>query len=346
MSIENFVRAMPKVELHVHLEGAWRKDTLLMIADENDTRATLKHFDTWVKLLDNPDFARLEQISRTVAQWLQYGEDLTRIVYDLGVALSKQNVRYAEVSFNPTLYSHMGITIEAMLDAMNDGRDRVLRGWGVQMAWILTFPRDDARKADELLRFAGTIAAKRAGVVAIGLAGRESPQPITQFERTFKNAEKKDIMRVLHAGDAFGVTGTLETLKLLHPNRIMDGVGAADAPDVLQILKDEHIALDVAMARALCFNEFTSYADYPLRQLYDAGIPLTLGSDMPSYFKTNLSDEYLAAVEHAGLTIEELQDVALTAVRESFLPDDVQQTMLKEFVEEYARLSAEHLQTA
>jgi adenosine deaminase len=271
---------------------------------------------------------------------------LTRIVYDLGVALSKQNVRYAEVSFNPTLYSHMGITIEAMLDAMNDGRDRVLRGWGVQMAWILTFPRDDARKADELLRFAGTVGAKRAGVVAIGLAGRESPQPIAQFERTFKNAEKKDIMRVLHAGDAFGVTGTLETLKMLHPNRIMDGVGAADAPDVLQILKDEHIALDVSMARALCFNEFQRYADYPLRQLYDAGIPLTLGSDMPSYFKTTLSDEYLAAVEHTGLTIEELQDVALTAVRESFLPEDVQQTMLKEFVDEYARLSTEHLQTA
>jgi adenosine deaminase len=346
MNVENFVRAMPKVELHVHLEGSWRKDTLLMIADENDARANLKHFDSWVKLLDNPDYTRLEQISRTVAQWLQYGEDLTRIVYDLGVALAKQNVRYAEVSFMPTLYSHMGLTLEAMLEAMNDGRDRVLRGWGVQMAWILTFPRDDARKADELLRFAGTVSAKKAGIVAIGLAGRENPQPVGQFERTFKNAEKKDILSAVHAGDAFGVSGTLETLKLLHPNRIMDGVGAGDAFDVQQILKDEHIALDVSLARALCFNEYSGYADYPLKQLYDAGVPLTLGTDMPSYFKTTLSDEYLAAVEHCGLTIDELQDVALTAVRESFLPEDVQQSMLKEFVDEYARLSAEHLQTA
>jgi adenosine deaminase len=103
MSIESFVRAMPKAELHVHLEGAWNKDTLLMIADENDARANLKHFDTWVKLLDTPDYNRIDQITRTVSQWLQYGEDLTRIVYDLGVALSKQNVRYAEVSVTPAL---------------------------------------------------------------------------------------------------------------------------------------------------------------------------------------------------------------------------------------------------
>ncbi len=346
MSIENFVRAMPKAELHVHLEGVWRKDTLLMIADENDARANIKHFDTWVKLLDNPDFNRIDQITRTVSQWLQYGEDLTRIVYDLGVALSKQNVRYAEVSVMPTLYSHMGLTLEAMLEALNDGRDRVLRGWGVQMAWILTFPRDDARKADELLRFAGTIAAKRAGVVAIGLAGRENPQPVTQFERVFKNAEKKDILRVPHAGDVFGVNGTLDTLKLLHPNRIIEGVGAADAPDALQILKDNRVPLDVSMALALCMNEYSNYAAYPLRQIVDAGVTLLLSSDMPSYFKTTLSDEYLAAVEHSGLTINELQDVALNAVRESFMPDDLQQTMLTEFAQEYTRLSAEHLQTA
>jgi adenosine deaminase len=346
MSIESFIRAMPKAELHVHLEGAFLKETLVNIADENDARANLKHFDTWLKLLDNPDYTRLDQISRTVSQWLQYGEDLTRLVYDLGVALSKQNVRYAEVSFTPTLYSHMSLTLESMVEALNDGRDRVQRGWGVRMAWILTLPRDDPRKAEELIRFAGTLSAKRAGVVAIGLAGRENAQPPAQFERAFKSAEKKDVMRVLHGGDVFGVEGTLDTLVMLRPNRLIEGVGAADAPDTIQMLVDNHIPLDICMARALCMNEAESYAAIPLRQYINAGVSVLLSTDMPSYLKTTLSNEYIAAVEHAGITIDELQEVALNAVRAALLPNETKQALFAEFTQEYSSLSAEHLQPA
>ncbi|NWF68787.1 MAG: hypothetical protein HXY40_06865 [Chloroflexi bacterium] len=346
MSVESFVRAMPKVELHLHLEGAWNKATLLMLAEDNDARAHLKHFENWVKLLDQPDYGKLDIMTRTISQWLQFDEDLTRLVYDLGVDLYKQNVRYAEVSVMPGLYGHMGLTLEAMMDALNDGRDRVRRGWGVQMNWILTLQRDDARKAEELLRFAGTASARKAGVVAIGLAGRENPQPVAQFERIFKNAEKRDVARVPHAGDVQGVSALLDTLKLLHPDRVIEGVGAADAPDVLQMLTEGQIALDVCMARALCMNEVASYAAFPLRRLLDAGVRVLLSTDMPSFHKTTLSDEYLAAVEHCGLTIDELQSVALNAVHASLLPLEQKQAMAADFGEEFARLRAEHLQTA
>lgn len=343
MTIETFIRAMPKVELHVHLEAGWRKDTLLMLAEENEIRENLKHFANWVRLIDAPDFARLPELIRMLSTWLQQPEDLTRIVYDLGVALFKQNVRYAEVSVNPTLYTHMGLSYESFMDALNDGRDRVQRGWGVRMAWILTMPREEARRSDEILRFAGTVTGRKAGIVGIGLQGTDNPQPVMQFERLFKGAEKKDVARIPHAGELPGAEILLDTLQLLNPTRIIEGWQAVDAPDVLQLLVERNLPLDLCMARALCMGELSSYTEYPLRRLLDAGVRVVLGSDMPTFFKTGLSDEYLAAVEHAGLTLEQLETVALNAVHASLLSSDVKETMLKTFTADYARLRAEHV---
>lgn len=140
MSTESFIRAMPKVELNLHLEGSVRKDTLLTIAEQNDIPEEVKHFSQWATLLDNPDYARLDEMITTITGWLRQTDDLTRIVYELGVSLAKQNVRYAEVHVNPLPYLPLGMTFEQFLSAINDGRSRVERGWGVRLAWIITVP--------------------------------------------------------------------------------------------------------------------------------------------------------------------------------------------------------------
>jgi adenosine deaminase len=131
----------------------------------------------------------------------------------------------------------------------------------------------------------------------------------------------------------------------LNPDRLFDGWGAADAPDVLQLLTEREIPLDVSMARALCFGAISTYAQYPLRHLYDEGVKLTIGSDMPSLYKTSLSDEYLAAVEHVGFAIDELEELALNAIRFSLLPAEDKETLLTRFTEEYAQLRSEHITT-
>lgn len=343
MSLESYIRAMPKAELHVHLEGSFQKETLYLIAEENDVPEELKHFADWLKLLDKPDYDRLDDITRTYCSWLQVPENVTRVVYDLGVLLHKQNVRYAEVTLNPTFFMQMPISFEALLDALNDGRDRVLRAWNVQMNWILAIPRDEPRRADEVARWVTSATGKRGNVVALGLTGHENAQPTAQFERAFHTVEKKLMPRVPHAGDANQAEGILEVIHTLLPNRIYDGWGAADAPDVIKLLLERGISLHVSMARPLCDGQLETYAKYPLRDLYDANITLTLGADMPAFFKTTLSDQYLAAVEHCGLTVEELEDVALNALRTSFLPEEQKGQLIAQFQEEYAQLRAQHL---
>lgn len=342
MSVETFIRAMPKVELHVHLEGAISRSTMLIIAEQNEINESLKHFNQWVGLLDKPDYARLDEILYTTSQWLQDPDDLTHAAYELGVALAKQNVHYAEVSVFPTLFTDQGMTFEAFLAAINDGRERALKAWGVRLNWILTIRRDQPRSADDLARWVTSAAAKRGNVIGIGLAGKENIQPAGQFERAFKAVAKKDLILAPHAGSTMGAEGILDAINTLQPSRILDGWGTADAPDVINLLTDHQISLGVTMSRSLCLGQVAKYADYPLRHLMDEGVLVTLGADMPSYFKTSLTDEYLAAAEHSGLGLDEIEQIALNAVRAAYLPDDEKQAMIADFQKEYARLRIEH----
>lgn len=343
MSVESFIRAMPKVELHVHLEGAIRLETLRIIAEQNEIPETLKDYATWIDLVEHPDYQRIDETIFTISQWLQAPEDLSLMAYELGVSLAKQNVKYAEVQVNPIPYIEGGLAFDQFITAINDGRDRAERGWHVRMAWILTMTRDNPRRSDDILRWATGASARKNGIVALGLSGPENAQPIGQFERAFRNAEKKELPCVPHAGDTLGGEGVLEVLQVAHPYRLVDGWGSADAPDVLQQLVEQHIPLDVTIARQLCLGHLENYAGYPLRHLYDEGVLLTINSDMPAFYKTTLNDEYLAVFEHCGFAPEEIEELALNAVRYSLLQEDECQAMLESFRTTYASLRVEHL---
>lgn len=343
MSVKDFIQAMPKVELHLHLEGAIQKERLLIIAEQNEIAEQIKHFQDWVRLLDKPDYERLYEIVQTTIQWLQHPEDLTHVAYELGVSLAKQNVRYAEVSVNPTNFTENGWTFEQFLGALNDGRNRAERGWGVQMRWILTIGRDQPRHADEVVRWASSNASQSSGVVGIGLSGPERAQPVGQFERAFKTAAKKQIARSVHAGESNGAEGVLEVLRELEPTRVIDGWGAADSLEVRQMLIDQNIPLDICLKRAICHGWVSDYSQYPLRQLYDDGVPIVLGTDMPWFYKTTLNDEYLAVVQHSGLGIEELEQIALNAVHASQIPEPERTAMAESFKQEYTQLREEYL---
>jgi aminodeoxyfutalosine deaminase len=343
MSIEGFIQAIPKAELNVRLEGAIRKDTLLSIAEQNDISESDKRFNEWATLLDKPDYKRLNEIIHTVNGWLLYPEDLTRVVYDVGVALARQNIKYAEVCVTPSLHMLPGMSFEQFLDALNDGRDRAQRGWGIQLRWVFMVARDEPRRADETMRWTSSAAGKRSGVVAFGVGAHHDPQPVGQFERAFIAAQKKDLPRVTQSTESEGPEGILSLLDHLVPSRMIDAWGAADAPDVLKQLAENEIPLAVSVARALCLDWVPSYAQYPLRQLYDEDVKLVISADMPELFKSTLTDEYLAVMEHAAFSLEELEELALNAVRYSFLPDEEKAALLADFEEAYGTLREEYI---
>jgi adenosine deaminase len=344
MSIESYLEAIPKVELNIRLEGAVSSDVTLLIAEQNEVAEGLKHFNTWAGLVQKPDYDRADEIIKVASQWPRLPEDLSRMAYNVGTALSKQNVRYAEVTVNPALYSELQIPLEQFFAALNDGRDRAERAWGVRMSWILAIPREEPRRADDIVRYALTAAGRKANVVAIGLVGKESSQPVGQFERAFANAEKKGVPQTAAAGEMEGAEGIQKTIEILNPTRIDIGWGAASSPEVLSLLQVSETPVVVSLTRALKTHKIASYKEYPLRKLYDEGVKVVLSSDMPAFYGTNLNEQFRIAAKDLDFAVEELEELALNAVRGSFLPEDEKAALLEAFQQEYAALRAEHLE--
>ncbi|RMF78446.1 MAG: hypothetical protein D6737_14685 [Chloroflexi bacterium] len=346
MSIESYVRAMPKVDLHVYLEGAFRQNTLEIIVDLNEIHDSFGNVDHWLTMFDNIDYEHLDELIANVTKWIRHPQDLARIVYDLGVLLAKDNVRYAEVSVNPSPYLESGFTLETFFAAIMDGQNRVERGWPVKLNWILTIPRDEPRRADEIARYATSTSTYRQNVVALSLDSYESAQPIGQFERALRLAEKQELPIVSHTGKSPDFEAITEIATTFRLDRLLGSWELLGLLHGNNKLVDDLIPVVMNMTQAVRFGQVNDYGVYPLRRLYNDDVKFSLGTAYLNLLDTTLSDEYLHAVHDCGVSIEMLDEIALNAIRYSFLPAEEKSLLIEEFTHEYTRLRIEHIETS
>lgn len=346
MTLQSFIEQMPKVDLGVQLEGSLQLDSLLLIAQQNEIASTFKsvrQYEDAVERIRNPEFDKLDEIARESAAWLKYPEDITRAVYDLGLALAKQNVKYAEVSVIPAIYTDNGLTFETLLNALNDGRDRVLRGWNITLNWVMSIPTDRPRKADDIARWAISNAAQNGNVVGLGLVGRDDLHPVEQFRKAFVTAERKGLHRTVVAASHQTPDTLAETFDTLLPDRISDVWGIAEDSTALDLIREQAAAVVVSPIRELLAERISSVADYPLRRLYDEAIQVSLTSSMPERFGVSLTDLLLELGTAGAISPEELETLMLNSVAGSFLPDDAKTGLLTEFQSSFEELRKEHL---
>lgn len=332
MSLREFVAAIPKVELNLQLTGALQIENLLMIANQNGIPAQREDFEQWLALLDQPDYASLEAIAREAGSWAQYPEDIALLVYDIGVALSKQNVVYAEILVTPPDFvGSARMNMNTFIDALNDGRDRALRGWKVDMAWILCIPRDNPRSGDEVARWASSGAARLSNVVAMGLAGAPDPQPIGQFRRAFDTARKKNVYTVVSAGRGIEAAEMSEVLNQLQPRRLTDIGPLAQDEQLLSQLAEAGKQVVISLSREKRLAGGQGAPVYPLREMVDRQLSFALSSGMPALYQSTLVDEYLMAQEAAGLALDELIGLARRSIELSLLDDERRDALLRRF---------------
>lgn len=345
MTAENYIQALPKIELNLQFEGAVPRETLLMLADQNEIRDSVKRFDKWLARYESPDFKKLNDLLEMLRSWIVYGDDLTRAVYDIGVALSKDNVRYAEINIDPLSYVTGDLTFEAFLAALNDGRDRVERAWGVQMRWVMTLPRAKPRQADEVARWAISHTALDSGVVGVALGRTDATKinSVDQFERAFRIAEKKSIGCIAHLDTRDDVD---ETIDLLGLDRIIDAWGIAESPETLASLAERHVTLCLGALRAKHYGWIKSVPDYPIEALKTNSVPYIINSEMPSLFRHNLTNEYLALYQSKLATLDDIEQLIQETLAVSYL-DEGDKTMLAALIDaEVEGLREAHLSEA
>ncbi|MCK6578037.1 MAG: hypothetical protein L6Q98_08035 [Anaerolineae bacterium] len=343
MSLRSFIEAMPKIELNVQLEGSFEISRLLFISEQYEIPETLKHYNDWVGLIRKPDYARLYDILRVANSWVRDGDDLSRLAYDLATKLHKQRVRYAEVGVCPAYYPDCNLDFEGFFAAINDGRQRAERAWGIRMQWILNTFRDEPRRVEDTVRWGSSIPAQRAGVIGVGLIGRDDLHSPAQFEKPFRSAEKRELVRVVRVGELTGRAGISDTLASLNPSRILDARELWEDDDVMAQVVQQSVLVSFSPSRLIKQKWIENSARLPIRKLLDRGVKLTVSSDQSTLYQTSLNQEYILAAEADTLSSEEITDMALTAITHSALPIEEKESLRQAFLDEIETLVVEHL---
>jgi len=341
-TLESFIAAMPKAELHVHLEGSIRPETLLLLAERHGRLDRLPSTDLeglrrWFAFTDFPHFIRVYLL---ISDLLRTPEDFALIVAAHAQEMARQNIRYAELTFTPFTHTHLldkGLTVEHLLEGLDAGRMLAARKYGVELRWIFDIPRNasftggsyDPFPAECTLRSA--LAGRERGVVGFGLGGDEVGAPPGPFAHAFAAAKAAGLLSVPHAGEMQGASSVADAVTLLQADRIGHGVRAIEDPGVLTLLRDRQIPLEVNPTSNICLHVYRSLAGHPFPHLDRMGLKLTVNSDDPPLFNMTLVDEYrvLATVFNYGRT--DLARIARNAFEVSGAPAPLKQRLLDEF---------------
>jgi adenosine deaminase len=342
MSLPSFIQSMPKVELHVHLEGSIRPDTLLTLAKRNNETLPASDLEGIREFYRFTSFDHFIQVYFAISGCLKTVDDFSLIAYEFGADMARQSIRYAEVTFTPyTNVANTGIPFDDILAGLNDGRARAYTEFGVEFAWVLDIVRDSPDTRHQVATWA--VGAGDQGVVGFGLGGTEQGHPPEWFGDAFAVAREAGLHSVPHAGEVAGPEGVWGSIRALGAERIGHGVRSSEDPSLIDYLVENQIPLEVCPTSNLCLGVYPAYEAHPVRWLWEQGVYVTVNSDDPPMFNTDLVREYQALADYLGFTAAELEQLSLKALQASFLPNQRKRALTQEFQAEFARLRAQHL---
>ncbi|CAA9581487.1 MAG: Adenosine deaminase [uncultured Thermomicrobiales bacterium] len=350
MSLDSYVRAAPKAELHVHLEGAIRPATLLALARRNGVSLPATDVDGLRRWFIYRDFPHFIEIYVAITRCLRTADDYELIVHELGAELAAQNARYAEVTFTPGTHRSLGVPEETWFRGIARGRERALADFDVEIAWVFDIARSAAIDFPErgLTDYTVGVAIEGMadGVVALGLGGLEAGYPPQPFAPAFDRARAAGLRSAPHAGELAGPASIWGALTALGADRIGHGVRAIEDPALVAHLAEHRIPIEVCPTSNLRLGVFPDLARHPLPPLLDAGVVLTVNSDDPPLFNTTLTEELALLPGAFGLGVAAIDRVLLDAVRHSFLPPPRRDALATAFADQLAALKAIHLDAA
>lgn len=336
-----FIERMPKAELHVHLEGTVRPETLLELGRRHGVRYPFSDSASARDWYRFRDFSHFIRVFMAVCDSLITPEDYERVTYELGEEARRQNIRYLEVTVAPCspLDPRTPATPDVAWQGVREGARRVLADFGVRMRFIIDGVR--SRSPESVMAVARWCAGQAGdGLVGFGLGGEEAGYPAMRHADAIACARAAGLRISLHAGETVGPESVWDALRA-GAERIGHGVRSVHDPDLVAHLAARQVVLEVSPTSNVRLGVAPSYAEHPIRALHDAGVPVTVNSDDPPMFGTTLTGEYLALAEACAFSLDELCALSLRAADAAFLPPAERAALVAAFTEEIGRLRAE-----
>lgn len=326
--------ALPKVELHVHLEGSMSVATVRDLTERHAVDPTAVWPDGFPDAFSFDGFPSFAEQYFFGLSLLRTAEDLATITDDLAATMAGQNIRYAEVT--TTAYTHFldrddrpGMSWGEYREGLDEGHRRAAAR-GVELGWVVDIPRDlempDETVTVEYLESAET----PVGLVAIGLGGYEVGFPAAPYAPHFARAAAIGLPAVPHAGETEGPDSIRQAVERLGAIRIGHGVRCLEDRAVVDLLREREIMLEVCPTSNDLLQVIERLDDHPLRALLDAGLRVCLNTDDPGWFATDLVTELEIATEVLGVTLDQHRVMQLDAVAASFMSAELRDQLAPE----------------
>ena len=343
MSIYSFIEAMPKIELHVHMEGSIRPATLLKLAKRHGIAVPADDVDGLRQWYTFTDFDHFIEIYRVISQCLRTYEDIETIAREFLIGQAEQNIRYSEVTYTAfSQFYHARLSFKGQMQAINRARAWAAKHLDTHIGLVIDIPRIIPAIAGRLVAH-WCISGRKDGVVALGLGGPEVGNPPERYKGAFTQAYRAGLPSVPHAGETVGPESMWGALNTLHAVRLGHGVRCLEDPALVAELRRRQIPLEVCPTSNVCLKVVPDLASHPLPKLLEEGLYVTLNSDDPPMFNTTLTAEYQKTAEAFGFDADTIEKLVFNALHASFLPDARKEELEREMRAEFKRLRKEHL---
>jgi len=330
---------MPKVELHIHIVGSIRLETLQWLIKENDIRTPeLADPEKVASLFDYTNFEAFIDSYSVIMRCIKREKQFERIIYELLEDEAKQNIRYVEASFSAPDHTRLGLDYVEMLNAINRGIERARVDFDVDCNLIIDLVRDYGPEAG--MKYLDLIAECRERVVAIDIGGREHLFPPERFAAVYRRAKEMGLHLTAHAGETCGPQSIWNAIKYLSVERVGHGVGAKDDPELIEYLLKNNISLEMCPISNLKTRVVDDIRNHPIRSFFNKGLNVTVNSDDPTMFDTNLNKEYRALHDELSFTPRELFRLSLNGLHSSFLLHETKGHLADTFLREFEALES------
>lgn len=326
-STMRWLESLPKVELHLHLEGAIPLDTLWTLIEKHGGDPSVSGPAALEERFRYHDFPHFIETWVWKNRFLREYEDFALLAEAVARDLASQNIRYVEAFFSPGDFARRGLTPALLAEAIRRGLDRVP---AVQVRLVPDLIRDfGPQRAGRVLEEVAE--ARELGVIGVGLGGSEHEFPPEAFGSVFRRARELGLHTTAHAGEAAGPASVWEALHSLEVERIGHGVRAIEDPRLVEELARRRIPLEVCPISNLRTGVYRRIEEHPVRRLVDAGIPVCINTDDPMMFGNALAEEYGVLQESLGFTSSEILSLIETGIRSSWLDEEGKIRLLAEF---------------
>jgi adenosine deaminase len=322
----NWFESVPKVELHVHLEGAIPHDALWELLRKYGDR-TVPDRAALGDRFRYRDFPHFLETWVWKNGFIREVDDFTRIAREVARDLAAQGVRYAEAFYSPSDFASTGLTPQQITQAIRRGLSQVP---AIDVALIADLVRNYGpdRGARTLAQL---IEVKDLGVIGIGIGGSEHTHPPGPFAAVYAEAQRHGLHTTAHAGEAAGPESVWSAIEHLGVERIGHATRAIEDPGLLEHLVSKGIGLELCPLSNVRTGVVTSIEAHPVRRFFEAGALVTINTDDPKMFGNSLAEEYDVLERVHGFSRDEIRDVILNGIRASWLPDARQASLMEEF---------------